>query len=113
MYIQSGRPDIFNTLQRVIDGVRTAYSTGWSDDSLADLPKGVVIGSCGPTALVDDAARAVGRVSWIDWKGVGGVESVEECVYPFLVLYLCYCHVCSRDTGQGFWVVKTCLLILQ
>ncbi|KAI0281874.1 hypothetical protein BGY98DRAFT_1094739 [Russula aff. rugulosa BPL654] len=41
-------------------------------------PSGIVIGSCGPTALMDDAARAVGCVSWTDWKDVGGVESIEE-----------------------------------
>jgi hypothetical protein len=37
---------------------------------------------------MDDAARAVGRVSWADWKDVGGVESIEECVCPFLLLSL-------------------------
>ena len=94
MCIQSGRPDVFDVLQRVIDGVRTVYSTGWSDDSLGELPKGIVVGSCGPTALMDDAAQAVGRVSWMDWKGVGGVESVEECVkFFFDSLFL----FCSRD----------------
>ena len=89
MYIQSGRPDISNTLQSVITGVRGAYySTGWSDDSSAEFPRGIVVGSCGPTALIDDAAQAVGRVSWADWKDVGGVETVEEYVCPFLILSL-------------------------
>ncbi|KAI9451845.1 ferric reductase like transmembrane component-domain-containing protein [Russula earlei] len=77
MYLRAGRPDIFATLQSVIAGVRTAYShkqSGTSDD----VPSGVVIGSCGPVALIDDAARAVGRVNWADWNDVGGVESIEE-----------------------------------
>ena len=112
MYIQSGRPDIFNALQSVIAGVRSSYlSTGQSDDSQTDLPRGIVVGSCGPTALMDDAAHAVGRVSWTDWNDVGGVESIEECVCPFFSFYHCYCYVCSRDTGQGFWVVKTLLYL--
>ena len=102
MYIQSGRPDIFNALQSVIVGVRTAYyATGWSDDSPKDLPRGIVVGSCGPTALVDGAAQAVGRVSWADWKDVGGVESVEECVCLFS-FYPCRRYVCSMDAGQSF-----------
>jgi ferric-chelate reductase len=77
MYIRPGRPDIFETLQSVATGVRSAYSTNWRNGG-SDLPSGIVIGSCGPTALMDDAARAVGRVSWTDWKDVGGVESIEE-----------------------------------
>ena len=81
MYIRPGRPDIFDTLQSVITGVRSAYSTNRRSGS-SDLPSGIVIGSCGPAALMDDAARAVGRVSWADWKDVGGVESIEECVCP-------------------------------
>jgi len=82
MYIRAGRPDIYAALQSVITGVRAAYSkkqsVGW------EVPSGVVIGSCGPVTLMDDAARAVGRVSWADWNDVGGVESIEECVFPFL-----------------------------
>ena len=114
MYIQSGRPDIFNSLQSVIAGVRSSfYWTGWNDDPRADLPRGIVVGSCGPTALMDDAAQAVRRVSWTDWKDVGGVENVEECVCRFLILSLLLpCHVCSRDTAQEFWVVKIHLLFL-
>jgi hypothetical protein len=38
---------------------------------------------------MDDAARAVGRVSWADWKDVGGVESIEECVCPILAIASC------------------------
>ena len=103
MYIRPGRPDIFDTLQSVITGVRSAYSTNRRNGS-ADFPSGIVIGSCGPAALMDDAARAVGRVSWADWKDVGGVESIEECVCPF---HLSSPVVCSRDPGQGIWVVMT------
>jgi ferric-chelate reductase len=105
MYIQSGRPDIFSALQSVIAGVRSSYySTGWSDDSRADLPHGVIVGSCGPTALMDDAAQAVGRVSWRDWKDVGGVESVEECVLSFshsILVVAMYAHGIS-DRGFGW-----------
>jgi len=72
MYIRPGRPDIFETLQSVITGVRSASTS----------PGGVIVGSCGPAALMDDATRAVGRVSWADWKDVGGVENIEECVCP-------------------------------
>jgi ferric-chelate reductase len=101
MYIQSGRPDIFNALQSVIAGVRSSfYWTGWNDDPRADLPRGIVVGSCGPTALMDDAAQAVGRVSWTDWKDVGGVENVEECVCRFLILSLLLpCMLTGYRTG--------------
>ncbi|KAI0275847.1 hypothetical protein BGY98DRAFT_935474 [Russula aff. rugulosa BPL654] len=44
--------------------LRSFYWTGWNDDPRADLPRGIVVG--------------VGRVSWTDWKDVGGVENVEE-----------------------------------
>jgi ferric-chelate reductase len=91
MYIRPGRPDIFDTLQSVITDLRSAYYSdsrynGAGSDS--DLPRGLVVGSCGPTGLMDDAAWAVGQVSWADWKDVGGVESIEECVF-FFFLYHC------------------------
>ncbi|KAI0261234.1 hypothetical protein BC834DRAFT_972832 [Gloeopeniophorella convolvens] len=75
MHLRAGRPDIHATLQSVIAGVRATYA---SKRGGPDAPSGVVIGSCGPDALIDDAARAVGRISWADWKDVGGVESIEE-----------------------------------
>ena len=87
MYIRPGRPDIFDTLQSVITDVRSAYSNSRRDDS-SDLPSGIVIGSCGPVALMDDAARAVGRVDSTDWKDVGGVESIEECVFSSSIIVL-------------------------
>jgi hypothetical protein len=71
----------------VITGVRSAYSTSRRNGG-SDLPSGIVIGSCGPAALMDDAARAVGRVSWADWKDVGGVESIEECVFSPSIISL-------------------------
>jgi hypothetical protein len=108
MYIRPGRPDIFDTLQSVITGVRSAYSTNRKSGS-AEFPSGIVIGSCGPAALMDDAARAVGRVSWADWKDVGGVESIEECVCPFLP-FLSSPVVCSIDPEQGIWVVMVSFL---
>ena len=85
MHLRAGRPDINATMQSVISGVRDAYATagraGRSQSSrTSDSPSGIVIGSCGPIALIDDATRAVGRVSWADWKDVGGVESIEEYV---------------------------------
>jgi ferric-chelate reductase len=78
MHLRAGRPDIYDTLQGVIAGVRAAYSRNRRSSS--DAPSGVIIGSCGPTSLMDEAVRAVGRVSWADWKDVGGVESIEEYV---------------------------------
>ncbi|KAI9455090.1 hypothetical protein BJY52DRAFT_685195 [Lactarius psammicola] len=78
MHLRPGRPDVHATLQSVIAGVRDTYSTTTGRTCGSDLPSGIVIGSCGPTALIDDAVRAVGRVSWADWKAVGGVESIEE-----------------------------------
>jgi ferric-chelate reductase len=85
MHLRAGRPDLHATLQSVIAGVRDAYSMtgrgGRSQSSrTSDSPSGIVIGSCGPTGLTDNATRAVGRVSWADWKDVGGVESIEEYV---------------------------------
>jgi ferric-chelate reductase len=98
MYIRPGRPDIFETLQSVVSGVRSEYSTNWGNGG-SDLPSGIVIGSCGPTALMDDAARAVGCVSWADWKDVGGVESIEECVCPFFFLASASCMLKGSWTG--------------
>jgi hypothetical protein len=103
MYIRPGRPDIFDTLQSVITGVRSAYSTNHRRNGSSDLPRGIVVGSCGPVAFMDDATRALGRVSWADWKDVGGVESIEECVFSSLSSPVVY----SGDTGQSIWVVKT------
>ena len=87
MYIRPGRPDIFDTLQSVITDVCSA-NTASRKNGGSDLPSGIVIGSCGPVALMDDAARAVGRVSWGDWKDVGGVESIEECVFSSCIIVL-------------------------
>ena len=92
MYIRPGRPDIFDTLQSVITSVRSGYSTSRG----SDLPSGIIIGSCGPVALMDDAARAVGRVSWADWKDVGGVESIEECVSSSIIVLAC-------SMLKGYW----------
>ncbi|KAH9166989.1 hypothetical protein EDB89DRAFT_1856948 [Lactarius sanguifluus] len=78
MYLRAGRPDIHATLQSVIASVGEAYSTTTCRKCGTGSPSGIVIGSCGPTALMDDAARAVGRVSWADWIDIGGVESIEE-----------------------------------
>ncbi|KAH9991983.1 hypothetical protein BJV74DRAFT_771842 [Russula compacta] len=78
MYLRPGRPDIHATLENMIADVRAEYSTGRGGSS--DTPSGIVLGVCGPAALMDDASRAVGRVSWRDWRDVGGVESIEECV---------------------------------
>jgi hypothetical protein len=95
MYIDPGRPDIFDTLQSVITSVRSAYST--SRDS--GHPSGIVIGSCGPVALIDDAARAVGRVGWADWKDVGGVESIEECAFSSSIVVLASSMLKGYRTG--------------
>lgn len=81
MYLRPGRPDIHATLQNMIADVRAEYSTGRGGSS--DTPSGIVLGVCGPAALMDDASRAVGRVSWRDWRDVGGVESIEEYVLSF------------------------------
>ncbi|KAH9000461.1 hypothetical protein EDB92DRAFT_1940194 [Lactarius akahatsu] len=79
MHLHAGRPDVHATLQSAIASVREAYSTTTTGRTRgSDLPSGIVVGSCGPTALIDDAARAVGHVSRVDWKDVGGVESIEE-----------------------------------
>jgi ferric-chelate reductase len=93
MYIRPGRPDILGTLKNAIAGVLDAYSVNRSRS--APTPSGIVIGTCGPTSLVDEAARALGRVNWSDWSEVGGVENIEECVYhsvppPY--------HLCRRWT---------------
>ncbi|KAI9440697.1 hypothetical protein H4582DRAFT_1488315 [Lactarius indigo] len=79
MHLRAGRPDVHATLQSAIASVRDAYSTTGRTCG-SGSPSGIIIGSCGPTTLIDDAARAVGRVSWADWKDVGGIESIEECV---------------------------------
>ncbi|KAH9075008.1 hypothetical protein EDB83DRAFT_1887989 [Lactarius deliciosus] len=78
MYLRAGRPDIHATLQSAIARVGEAYSTTACRKCGTGSPSGIVIGSCGPTALIDDAARAVAHVSWADWIDIGGVESIEE-----------------------------------
>ncbi|KAI9453098.1 hypothetical protein BJY52DRAFT_1225799 [Lactarius psammicola] len=79
MYLHAGRPNLSTTLQSVISSVGEAYTTTTTCCRCnPDSPSGIVVGSCGPTSLIDDAARAVGGVSWADWIDVGGVESIEE-----------------------------------
>jgi len=111
MHLRAGRPDVHATLQSVIAGVRDAYSTGRgrgrSRSSVS--PSGIVIGSCGPTALIDDATRAVGRVSWADWKDVGGVESIEECVLKMKISLFMHLHKPLKL--QGIRMVIVFLLV--
>lgn len=80
MHLRTGRPNIRATLQGVIESVREAYSTAKCCKCGSESPSGIAIGSCGPTALIDDAVGAVNSVSWADWIDIGGVESIEECV---------------------------------
>jgi len=79
IHLHAGRPNVRATLKRAITGVRDAYSSTLPgrDDSLGS-PSGIVVGSCGPTSLMDDVVRAITRVNWVDWRDVGGVESTEE-----------------------------------
>lgn len=93
MYLRAGRPDIHEALHSVIASVNSAYLKRRRDCS--DGPSGVVIGTCGPISLVDEAARAVGHVSWADWRDVGGVESVEEYAHSFSYLVV-LCHVLNE-----------------
>jgi hypothetical protein len=78
MHLRAGRPDIHATLQSTIDGLRDAYSSTECCKCSSAGPSGIVMGSCGPTSLIDDSVRALNRVSWADWIDLGGVESVEE-----------------------------------
>lgn len=88
MYLHVGRPNIRATLQGVIEDVREAYSTATSCCRCrSESPRGIAIGSCGPTSLIDDAVGAANKVSWADWIDIGGVESIEECV-KFLIFFL-------------------------
>jgi ferric-chelate reductase len=110
MHLRPGRPDIHATMQSVILGVRDAYSMGRgrSHSHSAVSPSGIVIGSCGPIALIDDATRAVGRVSWADWKDVGGVESIEEYVLQNGFFYVHAPNktlICTGYTGGDFLLV--------
>lgn len=104
MILRAGRPDVYETLRGVIAGVRSAHWKSRRGGS-SDGPSGVVIGSCGPAALIDDAVRAVGRVSWAEWKAVGGVESIEEYAC-FSILLVVTGHVLNEFRRQGVWVVK-------
>ena len=85
MHLRVGRPDIRATLQGVIESVRDAYTTSACCRCRLESPSGIAIGSCGPTALMDDAVGAVNSVSWADWIDIGGVESIEECVKKYLL----------------------------
>lgn len=109
MYLRPGRPDIHATLKNATDGVIEACARSRSRNRSATTPSGVVIGTCGPTSLIDDAVRAVGRVNWSDWGEVGGVESIEEYVYHFNPHGLCPRWSCTQRIGivQGIWAVRT------
>lgn len=96
MYLLPGRPDIHATLQNAIAGVIETFSSRRNRNYDSTTPSGVVIGTCGPTSLVDDATRAVGRVNWSDWGEVGGVESLEECVYHFNSHHPCCRWSCTQ-----------------
>jgi hypothetical protein len=60
MYLCPGRPDISASLQNVIAGVRSAYSTSRRGGS--DHPSGIVIGSCG-------RPRKLGGLEGCRWRG--------------------------------------------
>jgi hypothetical protein len=100
MYLRAGRPDIHEALHSVIAGVCSAYLRRPRDSS--DRPNGIIIGTCGPPSLVDEAARAVGHVNWVDWRDVGGVESIEEYAHSFNHLVV-VCHVLNVMSLTGFF----------
>ena len=93
MYLRPGRPDIHEALHGVIADVCASYLGRPRGSS--DRPNGIVIGTCGPTSLVDEAAWAVGHVNWVDWRDVGGVESIEEYAHSFSYLVV-VCHVLNE-----------------
>lgn len=111
MYLRPGRPDIHATLQNATAGVIEAHSPSRSRNRnrSSTTPSGIVIGTCGPTSLIDDAVRAVGRVNWSDWGEVGGVESIEECVYHSNPHHPFRRWSCTQWIGilQGIWTVRT------
>lgn len=108
MYLRPGRPDIHATLKNATAGVIEACASSRSRNRSSTTPSGVVIGTCGPTSLIDDAVRAVGRVNWSDWGEVGGVESIEEYVYHFNPHGPCRRWSCTQWIGilQGIWAVR-------
>lgn len=114
MYLRPGRPDIYATLQNATAGVIEAHSSSRSRNRSSTAPSGIVIGTCGPTSLIDDAVRAVGRVNWSDWGEVGGVESIEECVYHFNPHHPFHRCSCTQWIGilQGIWAVRTLFFFL-
>jgi len=118
MYIRPGRPDINGALQNAIAGVRSAYSTSRSRSRSSHEPSGIVIGSCGPTSLIDEATGAVGSVSWTQWNDVGGVESIEECVLGSFSLFGWFVSLSVFGffffflVQQGIWVVMTWIIFL-
>ena len=114
MYLRPGRPDIHATLKNATAGVIEACAPSRSRNRSSTTPSGVVIGTCGPTSLIDDAVRAVGRVNWSDWGEVGGVESIEEYVYHFNPHGPCRRWPCTQWIGilQGIWAVTFFSLFL-
>jgi hypothetical protein len=71
--LRAGRPDVAHALRDACDAVRAALGP-------TSRARGVVLATCGPAALADEAHRAVGRVGWARWREVAGVEVVSECV---------------------------------
>lgn len=72
-----------NTLTETVDSVISTHamgSSGYGGKSgvTEEYPCGVIVGSCGPVELGDQASDAVGAVDWKRWKEVGGVEAYDE-----------------------------------
>ncbi|ETW75457.1 ferric reductase [Heterobasidion irregulare TC 32-1] len=76
--LRPGRPNLGKHLTETTDAVVLAHSMRHASKGSEQYPCGVIVGTCGPVDLGDEAGKAVGSVPWKKWKEVGGVEAYDE-----------------------------------
>lgn len=81
--LRPGRPNLGKHLTETTNAVVLAHSMRHASTGSEQYPCGVIIGTCGPVELGDEAGKAVGSVPWKKWKEVGGVEAYDESVPLF------------------------------
>ena len=70
-----GRADLRRAVAATVAAVLSAHAGGRGPHG---YPAGVVVGTCGPMELGDEAVRAAAGVDRASWHDVGGVETYEE-----------------------------------
>lgn len=74
MTLRAGRPSIAS----VVDEMALSMPTMQKSATDRDWNQGLLVGVCGPVALADDVAQAVGKVEPPLRNQIGGIEIHEE-----------------------------------